>query len=498
MSVALSQEKTEQQQPASRDLPESSEFIDSRNNPPPGVIISSNFSKTNVANTNMSTATGTNVGATGNVGASRSRMPQPGTKNAPFFDKEKPEELHRFFERMEDWFTEDGVTDDKELKKKLVRYTDVDTEQQWKAFEAFTKGTFEDFKKAILASYPKARELTKGSVETLKRKVNGLGPISTSDRDELQELIRIMRTETGKLAKITPPIHTNRELVDIFRGRLDNTFKTMLGMKLIMRREATRMTQPAATPVKGRDPEDLYDLSEIMEIAAELGQENDPFAKHAINTGTVASSESTVKMEELMGKLLDTVNLQNQRSASLEQRLTALQNEQRQANQSRPHAGYATRSGPSNEKDEMANLIAAIKCYYCGKPGHRMNDCEEARIHLDLGWIKRFDNYLKMPDGSSIPRDGYKTLKESVELLQKKGIIPMSKIDKALYQGQPHSISNFVQAGNAETDIEALKMLNEVLQRVGVDTVKRALVSESFMGSQSVGGAEDELEQNFD
>ena len=229
-----------------------------------------------------------------------------------------------------------------------------------------------------------------------------------------------MCTETGKLAKITPPIHTNRELVDIFRGRLDNAFKMMLGMKLVMRHEATRLTQPAATPIKGRDPEDLYDLSEIMEIAAELSQENDPFAKHVINTGTVAPSESTVKMEELMGKLLDTVNLQNQWSVSLEQRLKALQNEQRQVNLSRPHAGYAACSNFTNEKDETANLIAAIKCYYCGKPGHCMNDCEEARVHLDLGWIKRYDTYLKMPDGLSIPRDRYKTLKESIELMQKK------------------------------------------------------------------------------
>jgi len=448
----------------------------------------------------MPTATGASssqAGTAAHAGTTRSRMPQPGTKNAPFFDKEKPEELHRFFERMEDWFAEDGVTDDAELKKKLVRYTDVDTEQQWKAFDAFTTGVFGEFKKAILASYPKARELTKGSVETLKKKVKGLGPISTSDRDELQELIRIMRTETGKLEKITPPIHTNRELVDIFRGRLDNAFKTMLGMKLIMRREATRLTQPAAVPVKSRDPEDLYDLSEIMEIAAELGQENDPFAKHAINTGTTVASESTVKMEELMSKLLDTVNIQNQRSTSLEQRLTALQNEQRQLNQSRPHAGFVARS--TNDKDETANLIAAIKCYYCGKGGHRMNECEEARVHLDLGWIKRFDNYLKLPDGANIPRDGYKTLKESVELMHKKGVIPMSKIDKTLYQGQSQSsVSSFCQTGNAETDIDALKMLNEVLQRVGVDTVKRALNSESFMGSQAAGEYEEEFEQNFD
>ena len=52
---------------------------------------------------------------------------------------------------MEDWFVEDGVTN-------LVCYRDVDTEQQWKAFETFSNGTFEEFKKAILASYPKARE----------------------------------------------------------------------------------------------------------------------------------------------------------------------------------------------------------------------------------------------------------------------------------------------------------------------------------------------------
>jgi len=33
----------------------------------------------------------------------------------------------------------------------------------------------------------------------------------------------------------------------------------------------------------------------------------------------------------------------------------------------------------------------------------------------------------------------------------------MSKIDKDLYQGQPNSVSNFVQGGNAKTDFEALK-----------------------------------------
>jgi hypothetical protein len=37
----------------------------------------------------------------------RSRMPRPGEKNAPEFDPDKPEELNRFFERMDDWFEEE-------------------------------------------------------------------------------------------------------------------------------------------------------------------------------------------------------------------------------------------------------------------------------------------------------------------------------------------------------------------------------------------------------
>ena len=52
----------------------------------------------------------------GNQSSGR-KMPKPGEKNAPTFDPEKPEDLGRFFERMEDWFAEEGVTDDGEKKK---------------------------------------------------------------------------------------------------------------------------------------------------------------------------------------------------------------------------------------------------------------------------------------------------------------------------------------------------------------------------------------------
>ena len=72
------------------------------------------------------------------------RMPKPGEKNAPEFDPEKPEELGRFFERMEDYFLDEEIMSNAEMKKKIVKYLDADSEVQWKVLSMFTTGTYED------------------------------------------------------------------------------------------------------------------------------------------------------------------------------------------------------------------------------------------------------------------------------------------------------------------------------------------------------------------
>ena len=99
----------------------------------------------------------------------RLRMPKPGEKNAPTFDVDKPEELGCFFDRMEDWFEDDGLNDDDEKKKRIVKYLDADSEIQWKALPSFSTGTFEEFKAEAMSSYPAAEEVMKGSVAALKK-----------------------------------------------------------------------------------------------------------------------------------------------------------------------------------------------------------------------------------------------------------------------------------------------------------------------------------------
>jgi hypothetical protein len=98
------------------------------------------------------------------------KMPKPGEKNAPTFDPEKPEELGRFFERMEDWFADEYIVDDTDKKKRIVRYLDPDSESQWKALSKFDTGTFAEFQDQVMVSLSKSGGDQKGFRNRTKKK----------------------------------------------------------------------------------------------------------------------------------------------------------------------------------------------------------------------------------------------------------------------------------------------------------------------------------------
>jgi hypothetical protein len=61
---------------------------------------------------------------------SERRMVAPGSRDAPSFRSSRPEGLVRFICRMEDLWTESGVTDDKVKKSMIGRYADQDTKEE--------------------------------------------------------------------------------------------------------------------------------------------------------------------------------------------------------------------------------------------------------------------------------------------------------------------------------------------------------------------------------
>lgn len=422
------------------------------------------------------------------------RMPKPGEKNAPVFDPEKPEELGRFFERIEDWFQEDGIVSDDTKKKRIVRYLDADSEIQWKAFSKFENGTYADFKTQVLAAYPKAVDVLKGSVTALKRRIKQIGPVDVDERDELSSLIRIVRAEVAKLKLIKPPIHTNRELVELFLSRLTKEFASRIAHKLSVQR-LVHTANPNTTG--SRNPEDMYDIEDVMSTATETAMESaNPFGKF-LWTAAGSSSETSVKLEEAVARLTDTINMQSQYNRQVDQKLANLQSFMSQPKPASA-GGFMAQNGYGRGLAPSSNQIYAGRpsdCFYC-RGDHRIPDCTDVLRHLDMGWIKRIEGKLRLPNGETIPRDGNKTMKEVVEALNKlkPGLIQMAKLqEKASFPQETAGINSFVQTHEQSADDLNMRALLEVVQKLGTDKVLKLLNSQ-LPGVEE----EDEWNQNFD
>jgi hypothetical protein len=118
--------------------------------------------------------------------------------------------------------------------------------------------------------------------------------------------------------------------------------------------------------------------------------------------------------------------------------------------------------------------------------------------HLDLKWIKRFERYLRLPDGTPIPRVQNKTMKEVIEDMHRTpGIIPMSKVQEktSLYQDTAQ-VSSYVQAQSSEA--EDLRALAELVQKIGIDQLQQLLGTTAGLSTEDLAEAEEEsFTQNF-
>ncbi|SJL14301.1 uncharacterized protein ARMOST_17757 [Armillaria ostoyae] len=101
------------------------------------------------------------------MSASTQKMPRPMSRDAPKFNNDEPENLRRFLGQMEDLFSDYSITDNNEKKRKLVRYADAHTKEEWQALEEYDNGTFTEFKEAILKNYPEAADAETGTWERL-------------------------------------------------------------------------------------------------------------------------------------------------------------------------------------------------------------------------------------------------------------------------------------------------------------------------------------------
>lgn len=412
-------------------------------------------------------------------GTRKDTLPFPTSKSAPRFDPDEPEELLRFIEFMEDFFEKDGTTGDQERKKLLTKYTkDTRTGEGWRALDNYAKGSYEDFKNELIQNYPEAAALNKGSLDGLRKKVKKYKPLDAEDHGELMSLIRVMKAELKKLNAVQPrPIHTNREIVQIFFSPLSDEFAKAITHRLGILREVALNT----AEVTDRQLEDWFEFDEVAKVAIRVAEEaKSPYSKFGgLSAPKTESAQGNVKIEEGMAKLMDAINLQIKQGRSQEMRLDTLANmvaavKSAQASGSNSASAPYPRANPASFGNHTHTHAPGntAKCYYCGQEGHRMSSCVDVIRHTDLRWIKRDANGtgVRLPNGLNIPFNGNKTMKEVVESLNaaKPGVIPMSKVDQKMMM---------VAAQEETEDIEqdAIRLFNTFMARCGANNTHRLL-----------------------
>jgi hypothetical protein len=241
----------------------------------------------------------------------------------------------------------------------------------------------------------------------------------------------------------------------------------------------------------------MYDIEDVMNMAKHTSLEHaNPFGKYlGITSG--ASSDVGMKLEQAVAKLTDTINLQVQHSKQVDQRLANMQSYMNQP-RSVPSAMNVQ---PQNNRGSAppqthVNPTYSLSCFYCGGP-HRIADCDSARAHLDLKWVKQFDRYLRLPDGAQIPRMQNKTMKEVVEELNKTpGIIPVAKIqDKSNLYQDTGPVASYTQLQNPETD--DLRTLAELIQKVGLEQLQQLVANQLNPSMEELEAEEESFTQNF-
>src|SRR5260221_12908246 len=99
-----------------------------------------------------------------------------------------------------------------------------------------------------------------------------------------------MTAEVVKLKKITPSIHTNHELVELFLDRLMPDFANRVASKLSMHR---LMNEKAHEGDQDRNPEDMYDIERLTSLQNSVSYRN----LNASNTATVGTVDNHQETE---------------------------------------------------------------------------------------------------------------------------------------------------------------------------------------------------------
>ena len=364
--------------------------------------------------------------------SSQKSMPLPGSRGAPFFDKTKPIELLRFIDQMEDLFDEYGINDNQEKKKKLGKYTDQQTEFEWKAFNEFEEGkTFADFKKALIEDYPEAQMAGKGTLAALNKVCKENSRLAEGDYAELKTLTRSFRAQQ-KLLMAPPVLVSNRELVDMFLNCLRESFASQVRSSLNIEQSKDRKEKDKEDTATRR-PEDPYDIIDVINMAETIAgrlrgntrdqavvTRDEPIAAHA--SQTLRAREQAIKIESdgldelrnIAANFEDQVKIGQKQNTELRNFVQSTQIEMKKLFETlaQQHPGV------NNPQTKHATYkMTSDGCWYCEEHGHFTMNCPHREEHINQKKIKLLGNKIYFAhNNTAVPRgNNEKSVRQIVE-----------------------------------------------------------------------------------
>lgn len=387
-----------------------------------------------------------------------SKLPLTYGKNALKFEGD-PEDLPSYLTAIEDVITKTGATLDSEKKWIAIHYCVQSVKNQWKALVAAADGfTWNEFVDEIKESYPEYKELERGSIAALDRFVNQTAkrPIKLDDYKSLRAYIRQIRAMIKQLTEPTERI-TNREAAKAFLGGLTGELKVLVkNMMLNAPREtlgsyirakeawekANPNTKYTPPPI---DKDDKYDWTDLVDAASRICEDEsssffgEPAEKkkvtmlvqdvevepaviknlasrmEKIETNLASQTETSRQLKDQLQKAVgDKVE---EAMASHMDKFSADQHREMQQLKTMLESGQSR--GPSQHTREYNNYghnqqqsymrgndrPGRDGCFYCWKPGHFIDNCEDRKSDLITGILKLVGGKMHLFDGKLIPRE---------------------------------------------------------------------------------------------
>lgn len=360
----------------------------------------------------------------------------PGTRDAPKFRSDHPNELRRFIRQIEDLWREAGIEDTKEKKQSIGKYADANSEEEWSSFISYGDGySWDEFKTELLDNYPEAAEAETGSPDRLKKIIRDADNIKIGDLTKLYKYKRAFMTEASKLKKY-PWNMSNRELVEFF----------MMGLSLNLGREVLQDMRNSARKREVEDEaiekgkasmsapkirmrkktrEEDFELEDICECAIDisagaLGQLSKKFAQEKEATMIQTSSKDSSTLANKVESIEEAQALQKDKQdiaskhmdAKLEAIEAMIKNLMSQVPE-KPSSSFVQNIGTGRYGVPSDTAGKPVKspfnatdyiCFGCGEGGHFQNNCEKVKALIQKGAvILSREGRICLPDGSRVP-----------------------------------------------------------------------------------------------